>query len=133
MGVGGDELTGLGPDLALGTPTFVVAGPARSGRSTVLANMARAYLARGVRLVVAAPLPSPLRDLEGREGVLRVFTGDDIGEDELSDTLESASAGEPVVVLVDDAELLDDCDAEDEFKRIVQRGARAGGRPGRRR
>ncbi|MRT45055.1 hypothetical protein FGX00_04325, partial [Xylella fastidiosa subsp. multiplex] len=32
----------------------------------------------------------------------------------------------PVVVLVDDAEVLDDCDAEDVFKRIVERGTEEG-------
>ena len=36
VGVGGDTLTGLGPDLAAGVPCFIVAGPAKSGRSTIL-------------------------------------------------------------------------------------------------
>ncbi|WP_053760493.1 FtsK/SpoIIIE domain-containing protein [Streptomyces sp. AS58] len=126
VGVGGDELTAFGPDLAEGVPAFVVGGPAKSGRSTVLLNFARSYLARGVRLVIAAPRPSPLRELEGQEGVLRVFTGRDIDEDELEEAIKPASPEQPVVVLVDDAEVLDDCDAEDVFKRILQSGTEDG-------
>ncbi|MFJ8198008.1 FtsK/SpoIIIE domain-containing protein [Streptomyces sp. NPDC096152] len=126
VGVGGDELTAFGPDLAEGVPAFVIGGPAKSGRSTVLLNFARSYLAQGVRLVVAAPRQSPLRELEGREGVLKVFTGRDVDEDELEEAVGSASPEQPVAVLVDDAEVLDDCDAEDVFKRIIQRGAEEG-------
>ena len=51
VGVGGDDLIGFGPDLTLGVPTFVIGGPAKSGRSTVLMNMARSYLTQGVPLV----------------------------------------------------------------------------------
>ncbi|MGW4911356.1 FtsK/SpoIIIE domain-containing protein [Streptomyces sp. NPDC004270] len=126
VGVGGDELTAFGPDLAQGVPAFVIGGPAKSGRSTTLLGFARSYLANGVRLVVAAPRMSPLRELEGQEGVLKVFTGRDIDEDELTEVIASASPAEPIVVLVDDAEVLDDCDAEDVFKRIVESGAEEG-------
>ncbi|MFD4564598.1 FtsK/SpoIIIE domain-containing protein [Streptomyces sp. NPDC058467] len=125
-GVGGDELTAFGPDLAQGVPAFVIGGPAKSGRSTVLMNFARSYLSRGVRLIVAAPRQSPLRELEGQEGVLKVFTGRDIDEDELEEAVGPASPEQPVVVLVDDAEVLDDCDAEDVFKRILQSGTEEG-------
>ncbi|WP_369391207.1 FtsK/SpoIIIE domain-containing protein [Streptomyces sp. CG1] len=126
VGVGGDELTAFGPDLAQGVPAFVIGGPAKSGRSTVLLSMARSYLEQGVRLVLAVPRPSPLRELEGQEGVLQVFTGRDIDEDELEEAIGSAGPEQPVVVLVDDAEVLDDCDAEDVFKRIVERGVEQG-------
>ncbi|MER6628859.1 FtsK/SpoIIIE domain-containing protein [Streptomyces sp. NPDC000987] len=125
-GVGGDELTAYGPDLAQGVPAFVIGGPAKSGRSTMLLAFARSFLAGGVRLVVAAPRPSPLRELDGREGVLRVFTGRDVDEDELEEVIGSAKPEEPIVVLVDDAEVLDDCDAEDVLKRIIERGAEEG-------
>ncbi|MFI9616064.1 FtsK/SpoIIIE domain-containing protein [Streptomyces sp. NPDC052023] len=126
VGVGGDELTAFGPDLAQGVPAFVIGGPAKSGRSTVLLNFARSYLAQGVRLVIAAPRPSPLRDLEGQEGVLQVFTGRDIDEDELDEVIKPATPEQPIAVLVDDAEVLDDCDAEDVFKRILQSGTEEG-------
>ncbi|MFF4506642.1 FtsK/SpoIIIE domain-containing protein [Streptomyces sp. NPDC001401] len=126
VGVGGDELTAFGPDLSQGVPAFVVGGPAKSGRSTVLLSIARSYLTQGVRLVLAAPRPSPLRELEGQDGVLKVFAGRDVDEDELEEVIGSASPEQPIVVLVDDAEVHDDCDAEDVFKRIVERGTEEG-------
>ncbi|WP_415939602.1 FtsK/SpoIIIE domain-containing protein [Streptomyces sp. 039-1] len=126
VGIGGDDITGFGPDLSQGVPTFVIAGPAKSGRSTTLMNMARSYLAQGVRLVIAAPRPSPLRELDGQEGVLKVFDEDDIEGDDLREAIDSATPEEPIVVLVDDGEVLEDCDAETVFKRIVQRGGERG-------
>ncbi|MGH4032431.1 FtsK/SpoIIIE domain-containing protein [Actinomycetota bacterium Odt1-20B] len=126
VGIGGDDIMGFGPDLAQGVPTFVVAGPAKSGRSTTLMNIARSYLTQGVRIVVAAPRPSPLRELDGQDGVLKVFTGDDIESDEFKEVVESATPEEPIVWIIDDGEVLEDCDAEREFKRLVQRGTERG-------
>ncbi|MFF1809816.1 FtsK/SpoIIIE domain-containing protein [Streptomyces sp. NPDC058251] len=126
VGIGGDDIMGFGPDLSQGVPTFVIAGPAKSGRSTTLMNLARSYLAQGVRLVIAAPRPSPLRELDGQEGVLKVFDEDDIESDDLREAIDSATTEEPIVVLVDDGEVLEDCDAETVFKRIVQRGGERG-------
>ncbi|MGC2997950.1 FtsK/SpoIIIE domain-containing protein [Streptomyces sp. G35A] len=125
-GIGGDEIVGFGPDLAEGIPAFVIAGPAKSGRSTVLMNFAQSFLAHGTRLVVAAPRQSPLRRLDGTEGVLKVFTGDDIDEDEFEELIDGASADEPIAVLVDDGEILEDCDAESQLKKLVSRGAERG-------
>ncbi|MFD9204692.1 FtsK/SpoIIIE domain-containing protein [Streptomyces sioyaensis] len=127
VGVGGDDLTAFGPDLAQGLPGFVIAGPAKSGRSTVLMNLAATFVGRrGARLVIAAPRTSPLRQLEGYQGVLAVFTDSDIEEDELREAVATASLERPIVVLIDDGELLEDCDAEDEFKRLIATGAERG-------
>ncbi|WDV53683.1 FtsK/SpoIIIE domain-containing protein [Streptomyces coeruleorubidus] len=126
VGIGGDEIVGFGPDLAQGVPAFVVAGPAKSGRSTVLLNFAHSFLAQGTRLVVAAPRQSPLRQLDGTEGVLKVFTGDDIDEDEFEELVDQASLQEPIAVLIDDGEILEDCDAESQLKKLVSRGAERG-------
>ncbi|MEU6070403.1 FtsK/SpoIIIE domain-containing protein [Streptomyces sp. NPDC047082] len=125
-GIGGDEIVGFGPDLAAGVPSFVIAGPAKSGRSTVLMNFAQSFLSQGIRLVVAAPRQSPLRGLDGTEGVLKVFTGDDIDEDDFEEVIDSASLEEPIAVLVDDGEILEDLDAESHMKRIVSRGSERG-------
>lgn len=125
-GIGGDEIVGFGPDLADGVPAFVIAGPAKSGRSTVLMNFAQSFLAQGTRLVIAAPRQSPLRQLDGTEGVLKVFTGDDIDEDEFEELVDKASPQEPVAVLVDDGEILEDCDAESQLKKLVSRGTERG-------
>ncbi|WP_405506922.1 FtsK/SpoIIIE domain-containing protein [Streptomyces purpurascens] len=126
VGIGGDEIVGFGPDLAEGVPAFVVAGPAKSGRSTVLWNFAQSFLAQGTRLVIAAPRQSPLRQLDGAEGVLKVFTGDDIDEDEFEELIDQASLEEPIAVLIDDGEILEDCDAESQMKKLVSRGAERG-------
>ncbi|MET9277729.1 FtsK/SpoIIIE domain-containing protein [Streptomyces anthocyanicus] len=126
IGIGGDEIVGFGPDLADGVPSFVIAGPAKSGRSTALMNVAQSLLAQGTRLVVAAPRQSPVRQLDGAEGVLKVFTGDDIDEDEFEELIDGASPEEPIAVLVDDGEILEDCDAESQMKKIVSRGAERG-------
>ncbi len=104
----------------------MIAGPAKSGRSTVLMNFAQSFLAQGTRLVVAAPRQSPLRQLEGTEGVLKVFTGDDIDEDEFEELIDEASLEEPIAVLIDDGEILEDCDAESQLKKVVSRGAERG-------
>jgi S-DNA-T family DNA segregation ATPase FtsK/SpoIIIE len=123
-GVGGDELAALGPDLSDGVPTFIVAGPPKSGRSTILVSMARSLLASGTPVVLAAPRQSPLRALAGTPGVVTVFDGGDISSDELAAAL--LPAGERCVVLIDDAEMLRDCDAAGELSQIVTFGADSG-------
>ncbi|GAT65074.1 cell division protein FtsK [Planomonospora sphaerica] len=99
LGVGGDSLTPLGVDLLAQGPGAVIGGPPRSGRSSALLTAARSLLSRGTPVVLVTPRRSPLRTLEGVEGVLAVLDGNgDLGQ---------AVAGlERYVVLVDDAELV---------------------------
>ncbi|WP_405603845.1 FtsK/SpoIIIE domain-containing protein [Streptomyces sp. NBC_01410] len=123
-GVGGDELTAVGPDFAM-TPTFLVGGPSRSGRSTVLLTMALSLLAAGTPVVVAAPRRSPLRTLRGRPGVLAVFDGSDIHPDELEAAIGRASDS-GVVVILDDGDLLQQTQAETVLNRIARSGAEMG-------
>jgi S-DNA-T family DNA segregation ATPase FtsK/SpoIIIE len=115
-------LTGLGPDLATGVPCFTVAGPAKSGRSTILASMARSFLAGGASLILVTPRPSPLRSLSGEAAAY--FSGADLGEEELTAALASVSG--PAVVMIDDAELLRDCDASGELSRLIAFGGDSG-------
>jgi S-DNA-T family DNA segregation ATPase FtsK/SpoIIIE len=105
-------------------PCFIVAGPAKSGRSTILLSMARSFLAVGTPVVLAAPRPSPLRTLTGVPGVLGLFDGPELSEADLAQALSSFSR--PGVVLIDDAELLRDCGAASELSRLVIRGSDAG-------
>jgi S-DNA-T family DNA segregation ATPase FtsK/SpoIIIE len=126
IGVGGDELMGYGPDLGQGTPAFIVAGPAKSGRSTVLTMLAKSYLAQGVRVVIAAPRPSPLRELAGQPGVIEVFTGDDLSEEQVRESVSTSSPQNPIVFLVDDGEDLRRCDGGDELKNIITKGTELG-------
>ncbi|MEU4352268.1 hypothetical protein [Streptomyces sp. NPDC023838] len=126
-GVGGDNLAAYGPDLASGTaPAFVVAGPAKSGRSTALVNIARSLLASGAQLALATPRPSPLRKLADRDGVVACFDQGDIGHDELEEALSVASAEEPVVVVMDDAEVLGECDARRVLRNLLEHGFEEG-------
>ncbi|WP_329386426.1 hypothetical protein [Streptomyces sp. NBC_01716] len=122
-GVGGADLAAYGPDLASGTaPAFVVAGPAKSGRSTALVNIARSLLASGTKLALATPKPSPLRELADQDGVVACFDQGDIGHDELEAALAVASVEEPVVVVMDDAEVLGECDAQRVLRNLLEHG-----------
>ena len=120
-GVGGDELTALGPDLSEGGPAFIVAGPARSGRSAVLASMTRSFLAGGAQVILVTPRPSPLRGLASRPGVAASFEQSDLGKDELAAALAALTG--PGVVVIDDADLLADCEAGGELGKIITRSA----------
>ena len=117
VGVGGDSLAPLGPDLSAGVPAFVVAGPGGSGRSTILVSMARSFLAAGTRVVLIAPRPSPLRSLSSDDGVVAAFTETELDSDSLAAAVTSLDG--PCVVLIDDAELLRDCDASGELSRLI--------------
>lgn len=122
-GVGGDDLKAIGPDLGSGTASaFVVAGPAKSGRSTAMVNIARSLLANGIRLVLAAPRPSSLRDLAERDGVVACFDQGDIEQDRLEAALSDASPEEPIVVVMDDAEALRKCGAGRLLDNLLQHG-----------
>ncbi|QMW64740.1 cell division protein FtsK [Mumia sp. ZJ1417] len=123
IGVGGDELTALGLDLAR-TPAAIIAGPARSGRSTALLSVAESLLRGGAEVVLAAPRPSPLRDLAGRAGVRAVLTDADLRTDELQPLMDEGDG--PVVLIVDDGELLKDIDAKDYLKSVLRTGGDRG-------
>ncbi len=120
VGVGGDDLVAVGADLLRDQPTFLVAGPSRSGRSTVLSVMAESLLRNGTELVIAAPAMSPLRALDGRHGVRAVITEDGPTEELLAPLLDPD--GKDVVLIVDDGELLRDAPGKDYLRGYV-RGA----------
>jgi S-DNA-T family DNA segregation ATPase FtsK/SpoIIIE len=109
VGLGGDDMGPVGPDLSSGAGTFLVAGPGRSGRSTVLVTMARSLLAQGVELVVVTPRASPLRGLASAPGVLASFTSASVDAADLSPWFGDGARRR--VLVVDDAEQLKDCAA----------------------
>jgi S-DNA-T family DNA segregation ATPase FtsK/SpoIIIE len=121
VGVGGDELTGYGPDLGVGMAAFVVAGPMRSGRSTVLVSMARSLLAGGAQLVLVTPRPSPLRGLASEPGIIAVFDSADLPAENFAAALAAFTG--PGVVLMDDAEMLKDCATADYLTELMNFGA----------
>ena len=122
VGVGGDTLRAYGPELATGTPAFVVAGPPSSGRSTVLWTMARSLLHTGVGVIAVTPRPSPLQRL-ANEGAT-VLSGPQLTSEDLTTAL-AAVPGKAVVVM-DDAELLRDCHAENDLRALLRAGAGSG-------
>ncbi|MFI6596318.1 FtsK/SpoIIIE domain-containing protein [Nonomuraea sp. NPDC050536] len=113
-GAGGDALAPLGVDLLAHGPGAVVAGPPRSGRSSVLLTMARSLIEYGTPVVAVVPRRSPLRDLEG---ALAVLDGNATGLQEL------LAEHDRYVVLVDDAELINpDAPAGQALDEILRTG-----------
>jgi S-DNA-T family DNA segregation ATPase FtsK/SpoIIIE len=114
VGVGGDELGPIGVDLLAEGPGFTVAGPPRSGRSTVLMTMVESLLNPSigeglVPVVLICPRRSPLRALEGKPGVLGLLNIN-ADHDDLQRTIDSQRR---YVVVADDAELLDGSEIDD--------------------
>lgn len=126
VGVGGDTLTPVGVDLLDEGPGFAVAGPPRSGRSTTLRTIVHSLLDPAVGgglvpVVLVTPRRSPLRLLSSRPGVLGLLTSDS-GPDDLADAIGDEHR---YVVVVDDAELLDETDLDDALRDVL-RAARDG-------
>ena len=103
LAIGGDDLGWYGPDLAR-YPGFAIAGPALSGKSMALMVLAESLLAAGSEVLGLAPRESALRGLDGRDGVLAVLTEDKPDPARLVERINAATG--PLVILVDDAELL---------------------------
>jgi S-DNA-T family DNA segregation ATPase FtsK/SpoIIIE len=76
--------------------------------------MVRSLVERGVRVVALAPRPSPLRHVDGLSGLV---TSDRPGEADLAPLLEG---DDPLVLAVDDGELLKDAPASDLLKAYVR-------------
>jgi DNA segregation ATPase FtsK/SpoIIIE, S-DNA-T family len=117
IGAGGDALGPVGVDLLRTSPGFVVAGPPRSGRSTVLETMTRSLVARGVPVALVTPRRSPLRALATLDGVLGVLATGSEDVDALDKLLDGL---ERHVVLVDDAELLLDTSMGERLEGLVR-------------
>jgi S-DNA-T family DNA segregation ATPase FtsK/SpoIIIE len=111
LGVGGRNVQPHAINPILGLPTFVIAGPAKSGRTTTLHSIAHTALKNGYELVLAVPRKNPLRELEGRPGVIEVFTdAAELTEKRLSQLLTDRPR--PTLFLADDADLLRQIDAD---------------------
>src|SRR5699024_3213721 len=106
VAVGGDTLGLRHLDALQHGPGLLVTGGRRTGRSTVLRQLAVAALGRGWQVGVVTPRTSPLRDLAGRPGVHGPW---DLGSDQAATTAalsELVSAEDPLLVVVDDLELV---------------------------
>lgn len=123
IGVGGDDLAAVGVDLAA-NPTFLIAGPARSGRSTGLMSMTLSAIENGHDAVVLAPRPSMLESLRANSRVKAVLGGADITPERLRQLLPPGVQG--LVLAIDDAEAITDPGTR-EWLRDYVRGLRASG------
>ncbi|WP_406004011.1 FtsK/SpoIIIE domain-containing protein [Streptomyces sp. NBC_00987] len=121
IGVGGDELAAIGTDLSQ-VPSFVVAGPPRSGRSTVLLTMAKSLTASGTKIVVIAPRNSPLRHLVGQPGVVEVFTDADVAVADFRAALGKVDSPAGAI-LVDDAEMMINSELDTDFVALARGSA----------
>jgi S-DNA-T family DNA segregation ATPase FtsK/SpoIIIE len=124
VAVGGDTLTSLGPDLT-DVPTFVIAGPPRTGRSTALLTAAHSLLAAGTGLIVLAPRRSPLRTLRDRPGVAAVITDAEVTVTEFREALGNIPE-EHGVIVVDDAELFMGAEIDSDLALLARGGAGTG-------
>ncbi|MDX3854570.1 FtsK/SpoIIIE domain-containing protein [Streptomyces sp. AK02-01A] len=121
LAIGGDSLSALGPDLA-DVPTFVVAGPPRTGRSTALLTAARSLLDSGAGLIVLAPRRSPLRELAGLPGVAAVITDAEVSTEAFRAVLSDVPE-DNAVILVDDAELFMGAEIDPDLALLARGGA----------
>jgi S-DNA-T family DNA segregation ATPase FtsK/SpoIIIE len=103
VGLGDEDVSLVGFDLAVDGRKLVVAGHPGSGRSTALLTIARGLVRQGFDVAAVAPSPSVLSDLV--EAVGHFGIGDDA---KLAALLSGGrESGRPVAVVVDDADQLD--------------------------
>jgi S-DNA-T family DNA segregation ATPase FtsK/SpoIIIE len=98
VGAGGDSLAPLGLDLMAQGPGAVIAGPSRSGRSSVLMTAAESLISQGTPVIAIAPRRSPLKSLRTALAIL---------DADATNLRELVAELHHYVVLVDDAELIE--------------------------
>lgn len=98
LGVGGDEAQPVYLDPSGPNGRFLVAGPPRAGRTTVLRSLLRQALLGAVPVAVAAPVRSALAAEAAAYGAPLVLPEDAFGQVE-------ARLGNAALVLIDDCEM----------------------------
>jgi S-DNA-T family DNA segregation ATPase FtsK/SpoIIIE len=81
--------------------------------------MAESLLRQGTRVVIGAPKASPLRTFAGRDGVLDVVEEASASADRWRELI-SAEPDRPLVMLLDDGDVLRDCPASEVFRDVVK-------------
>lgn len=114
LGLGGKDVTvqEFSPEL---TPTLLVAGPPRSGRTNTLRVIAEAATARGWQLTVVTPRPNALTEHAVRLGATVLTDPATVTEQELGPLV----ADHRHLLIVDDAELTRDMPAEVWLKQTI--------------
>ncbi|MBY6307359.1 FtsK/SpoIIIE domain-containing protein [Streptomyces clavuligerus] len=120
IGLGGDDIAPVGADFTDKSPTFVVAGPPGTGRSTALACLSVSLLAGGTGIVAITPRESPLRALHQHPRA-RVLATAGPSAEELREAI--GAVGGPAVVVIDDADLLEEYTSADPLlKEVIAAG-----------
>ncbi len=120
VGVAGLEAAPADIDLDAAGGTFVVSGPRGSGRSTALLTMATSLLSGQIPLCILAPRRSPLRSLAGHPGA-QVRTSTETLAGDFTDVLATVSG--PLVIVIDDAEMLLDTPVSAKLDRVARTAA----------
>lgn len=116
LGVGGDEPAPIAVNLFAGDARLLVAGPPRSGRTTVLRLiLEQSYRRDSVELLVAGPRRCALVMSAEQCGV-NVVTPDE------SPVQLPAAGNRPLLLLVDDSDSFLDTDAGDALTELVRNG-----------
>jgi S-DNA-T family DNA segregation ATPase FtsK/SpoIIIE len=118
LGVGGDDAKAVTINLGEGDGRFLIAGPARSGRSYAAIAIAAQTLARGGRLMIAASKRSPLAIWAERSDVAVLAPTDDpscIQNDQVTDGWVTD------LLLIDDSELFTDTPIGDALTAFIAR------------
>jgi len=117
LGVGGDAADAVTVDLISDPVLLTLAGPPRSGRSTVLRLILEQATTNETTTWVAAPRRSPLFGEASACGA-RIITPDDLAS-EIADPMAA-----PLLLLVDDSEAFLDTAAGDALTELLRSGIR---------
>lgn len=110
------SLVAIGVDAKLDGPGVLIAGPVRSGRSTVLLGLALSHLKRGGAVCAITPRSSPLGNIAQLGGVV-------LGRDSASELRGALTQTlEPCLVVVDDLEALVDTPIDAALRELLVHG-----------
>lgn len=116
LGLGGDEVSPVFCELFRPDSRFLIAGPARSGRSTTAVLIARQAHAAGVGLLIAAPSRSVLAKWGHDNGYPVVEP-----HHEQPALLGSGRLADHQLILIDDAEQFSDTSVGDQLLELLRR------------
>ncbi len=121
VGVAGTGATALTWDPSLTGGRLLVAGRPRSGRTTALLTLAESARAAGREVVLVGGAPGPATGWPSVPGITR------LGPHDVDELVERRRGGPGLVVLVDDADRLDDAPVRPVLSEMAELAVRDGG------
>lgn len=119
VGVGGDQLTVMSVDFTC-IPGMLVVGAPRSGRSTVLVNLAWWIGMNGGEVIVIAPRPSSLRSFGDMPWVRGIIEDPSLPSEDWGVLLDPDAARPKRVILVDDADDLQELSIGQKLSDVIK-------------